>query len=76
VEQQVRIYIASCNAPLSDLNEIARQHEPIVAAICDGQEEAAEQLARRHTVVDGEALVRQLQSDAPTRRRSSHRIGR
>jgi DNA-binding GntR family transcriptional regulator len=62
VEQQVRIYIASCNAPLPNLEEIARQHEPIVTAICDGQGDTAEELARAHNTVDGEALVRHLQS--------------
>lgn len=66
VEQQVRIYIASCNAPLPNLDEIARQHQPIVTAICDGQQDTAEQLARAHNVVDGEALVRQLHAGAPT----------
>jgi DNA-binding GntR family transcriptional regulator len=65
VEQQVRIYIASCNA-LPNLDEIARQHQPIVTAICDGQQDTAEQLARAHNVVDGEALVRHLEAGAST----------
>lgn len=61
VEQQVRIYIASCDALLPDLDQIVRQHEPIVDAICEGQGGTAEQLAQAHNIVDGEALVRQLE---------------
>jgi DNA-binding GntR family transcriptional regulator len=62
VEHQVRVYIASCDALLSTLEEIALQHEPIVEAICRGEGEAAEHLAHTHNTVDGEALVRQLQA--------------
>jgi DNA-binding GntR family transcriptional regulator len=62
VEQQVRIYIASCDALLPDLDAIARQHGPIVEAICRGEGETAEHLAQAHNTVDGEALVRQLQT--------------
>lgn len=61
VEQQVRIYIASCDALLPHLEQIVRQHEPMVEAICQAQGEAAEHLAQVHNVVDGETLVRQLQ---------------
>jgi DNA-binding GntR family transcriptional regulator len=62
VEQQVRIYIASCDALLPDLEAIARQHEPIVEAICQAQGEAAEHMSQAHNTVDGETLVRLLQS--------------
>ncbi len=62
VEQQVRIYIASCDALLPNLEAIARQHEPIVEAMCDAQGEAAEHMAQVHNTVDGETLVRQLQT--------------
>ena len=62
VEQQVRIYIASCDALLPNLEAIARQHEPIVEAMCQAQGEAAEHLAQVHNSVDGAALVRQLQT--------------
>lgn len=65
VEQQVRIYIASCDALLPDLDAIARQHAPIVEAICRGEGETAEHLAQAHNTVDGEALVRQLQTLDP-----------
>jgi DNA-binding GntR family transcriptional regulator len=61
VEQQVRIYIASCDALLPHLEQIVRQHEPMVEAICRAQGETAEHLAQAHNIVDGEALVRQLQ---------------
>jgi DNA-binding GntR family transcriptional regulator len=62
VEQQVRIYIASCDSLLPSLEDIARQHEPIVEAFCEGHGEAAEHMAQVHNTVDGEALVRQLQT--------------
>jgi DNA-binding GntR family transcriptional regulator len=61
VEQQVRIYIASCDALLPQLEQIVRQHAPMVEAICRAQGQTAERLAQAHNMVDGEALVRQLQ---------------
>jgi len=75
VEHQVRVYIASCDALLPTLEEIARQHEPIVEAICRGEVEAAEHLSHAHNTVDGEALVRQLQSLDVEERAAARPVG-
>ena len=60
VEQQIRLYIASCNA-LSGLEAITQQHESLVKAICSGNAAAAEQIAKEHNA-DGQDLVKHLQA--------------
>ncbi|HEY9627283.1 MAG TPA: GntR family transcriptional regulator [Coleofasciculaceae cyanobacterium] len=61
VEQQIRLYIASCNALQSDLTEIATQHMDLVKAICSGEASLAEQIAKDHNT-EGQALIDQLQA--------------
>lgn len=61
IGQQIRLYIASCNALSPDLAEIVEQHEHLVNAICSGNISVAEQMAREHNQ-DGQALVKHLQA--------------
>ncbi|WP_339384109.1 GntR family transcriptional regulator [Gloeocapsopsis crepidinum] len=61
VEQQIRLYIVSCNAIHPDLDEIRLQHESLVDAICSGNAEVAEQIAKEHNG-DGQALIAHLKA--------------
>ncbi|WP_211175953.1 GntR family transcriptional regulator [Brasilonema sp. UFV-L1] len=60
VEQQIRLYIISCNALHPDLDDIIKQHRELVNAICSGDASTAEQIAQNHNT-DGKALVEHLQ---------------
>lgn len=60
VEQQIRLYIASCNALISEPDEIINQHKLLVEAIYSGNASIAEQIAKEHNT-DGKTLVRRLQ---------------
>ncbi|MCU0532671.1 MAG: GntR family transcriptional regulator [Hydrococcus sp. Prado102] len=59
VEHQIKLYIASCNALNLDLDEIVRQHESLVEAICSGNIVVAEKIAGEHNT-DGQLLVEHL----------------
>ncbi len=59
VEQQIRLYIISCNALYSDLDQIVAEHQHLVNAIISGDATLAEQVAKSHNT-DGEMLVEQL----------------
>ncbi|HEY0219110.1 MAG TPA: GntR family transcriptional regulator [Afipia sp.] len=48
VEQQLRIYIASSNAMLRKRTIVIENHQELVEAICKGDAERAEMLARTH----------------------------
>ncbi len=61
VGHQIRLYIASCNALQADLPEIVAQHIDLVKAICSGDANLAEQIAREHNT-EGQALIDQLQA--------------
>jgi DNA-binding GntR family transcriptional regulator len=61
VEQQIRLYIISCNAIHPDLDDIVEQHRKLVNAICSGDDKSAEQIARDHNI-DGKALVEHLRA--------------
>ncbi len=61
VEQQIRLYITSCNALYPSLDELIEEHEQLVKAICSGDAAAAEQIAKGHNT-DGKALVKHLQA--------------
>ena len=61
VEQQIRLYIISCNAIHPDLDDIVEQHQKLVNAICSGDASNAEQIARDHNI-DGKALVEHLRA--------------
>lgn len=60
IEQQIRRYIASSNALITEPDGIVAQHEPIVAAILGGRGAAAEREARRHNLEEGARLAEQL----------------
>lgn len=60
VEQQIRLYIASCNALHPSFDGIIEQHKMLVKAICSGDVTIAEQIAKEHNA-DGKALVEHLQ---------------
>jgi len=61
VEQQIRLYIASCNALYLSFDEIVEQHKMLVKAICSKDTIIAEQIAKEHNA-DGKALVEHLQA--------------
>ncbi|HEY9643192.1 MAG TPA: GntR family transcriptional regulator [Coleofasciculaceae cyanobacterium] len=61
VEQQIRLYIASCNALQADRNELVEQHIELVKAICSGDAAIAEQVAKSHNT-EGQLLIQQLQT--------------
>ncbi|RUM24140.1 GntR family transcriptional regulator [Rhizobium vallis] len=57
IEQQIRVYIHSSDALISDPIEIVAQHEPILRAIRDGNPSLAGELSERHNLVEGEKLT-------------------
>lgn len=57
IEQQVRIYIRSSDALVSEPSAIVDQHRPIVQAILDGDAERAGLLSEEHNTSEGEKLV-------------------
>lgn len=61
VEQQIRLYIASCNALQADREELVEQHIELVKAICSGDAAIAEQVAKSHNS-EGQMLIQQLQT--------------
>ncbi len=61
VEQQIRLYIISCNALHPNLDGIVEEHQRLIAAICSGDAATAEQIAKEHNI-DGKALVEHLQT--------------
>lgn len=61
VEHQILLYIASCNSLYPSLNELLKEHEQLVEAICSGDASLSEQIAKAHST-DGELLVKYLQS--------------
>jgi DNA-binding GntR family transcriptional regulator len=61
VEQQIRLYIASCNALESSTEKLIEQHQDLVEAICSGNAAIAEQIAQEHNS-EGQLLIEQLQN--------------
>jgi DNA-binding GntR family transcriptional regulator len=61
VGQQIRLYIASCNALSPTLDGIVEDHKLLVEAICSGNAATAEQIAKAHNI-DGKALIEYLQA--------------
>jgi DNA-binding GntR family transcriptional regulator len=60
IGQQIRLYIASCNTLIPNVDEIVEQHKLLVEAICSGNTDIAERIAQAHNA-DGEELVNYLQ---------------
>lgn len=61
IENQVLLYIASCNSLHPSLEELFEDHLQLVEAICSGDAILSEQIAASHHT-DGELMVRYLQS--------------
>jgi DNA-binding GntR family transcriptional regulator len=61
IEQQTRVFLASSNALLPNIDAIASEHEAIVEAILAGDPKAAERHARQLFLRDGAELVRHLE---------------
>ena len=61
IENQVLLYIASCNPLHPSLEELFEDHKQLVEAICSGDALLSEQIAKAHHI-DGELMVRYLQS--------------
>ncbi len=57
VEQQVRTYIASSDALISDPSAIVAQHQPIVTAILAGKPASAAKLSKAHNITEGTKLM-------------------
>jgi DNA-binding GntR family transcriptional regulator len=60
VEQQVRTYIASSDALISDPSAIVAQHEPILAAIFARKSASAAKLSEAHNITEGTKLMNYL----------------
>jgi DNA-binding GntR family transcriptional regulator len=69
IEQQARVFMASSNALLQDIGDIASEHGAIVEAILAGRADAAERHTRALFLNDGADLVRHIaakeRADAP-----------
>ncbi len=61
IENQVLLYIASCNSLRPSLKELLEDHKQLVEAICSGDAVLSEQIAASHHL-DGELMVKYLQS--------------
>jgi DNA-binding GntR family transcriptional regulator len=61
VEQQIRLYIASCHALQADRHELVKQHIELIKAICSGDAAIAEQVAKSHNY-EGQLLIQELQT--------------
>jgi DNA-binding GntR family transcriptional regulator len=60
IEHQIRVYIRSSDALVSNPAEIVAQHQPIVDAILAGDESEAGRLAEQHNLSEGEKLSTHL----------------
>ena len=60
VEHQIRMHIISSDALITDPDELAAQHRPLVEAVLHGDPTAAEHEAVGHTTREGEKLVEHL----------------
>lgn len=59
-EQQIRVFIASCDSKFSDYQNIGHRHGTLVEAILSGDADAAERLAKEHNATQGDALINSL----------------
>ncbi|WP_438391905.1 GntR family transcriptional regulator [Caballeronia sp. DA-9] len=60
IEQQIRVFIASCDDIYPDYRGIGLRHEPLVRALMAGDADAAETLAKEHNATHGDALINRL----------------
>jgi DNA-binding GntR family transcriptional regulator len=66
IEQQARVFLASSNALLQDIGDVASEHDAIVEAILGGKADAAERHARALFLNDGADLVRHIAAKEKT----------
>lgn len=59
-EQQIRVFIASCDSEFSDYKNIGKRHDPLIKAILAGDADAAERLAKEHNASQGDELISSL----------------
>lgn len=59
-EQQIRVFIASCDSEFPDHQNIGHCHASLVQAILSGDADAAERLAKEHNSNQGDALISSL----------------
>lgn len=60
IEQQIRMYIRSSDALISDISTIVDQHRPIVDSILAGDIEASGHLSEQHNLIEGKKLSEHL----------------
>ncbi|NJR65968.1 MAG: GntR family transcriptional regulator [Leptolyngbyaceae cyanobacterium CRU_2_3] len=73
VEQQIRLYIASCNALQADRHELVEQHIQLVKAICSGDTAIAEEMAKSHNT-EGQLLIQHLKTSEKSLEKSSEKF--
>jgi DNA-binding GntR family transcriptional regulator len=56
IEQQIRMYIRSSDALISEISTIIDQHRPIVDSILAGDVEASGHLSEQHNLIEGKKL--------------------
>ena len=64
-EQQIRVFIASCDSEFSDHRNIGHRHAELVQAILAGDPDTAERLAKEHNATQGNALISSLRQMEP-----------
>lgn len=67
IEQQIRMYIRSSDALISDITAIIEQHRPIVDSILTGDVEASGHLSEQHNLTEGKKLsdhLKQAEAEA------------
>ncbi|MFG0465357.1 GntR family transcriptional regulator [Pseudomonas putida] len=64
-EQQIRVFIASCDSEFSDHRNIGHRHAELVQAILAGDPDTAERLAKEHNATQGDALISSLRQMEP-----------
>ena len=68
IEQQIRMYIRSSDALITDISAIIEQHRPIVESILSGDVEASGHLSEQHNLTEGRKLsehLERLEASAP-----------
>ncbi len=87
IEQQIRMYIRSSDALISDIATIIDQHRPIVDSIIAGNFETAGHLSEQHNLTEGRKLTDHLEKleamvekakkfDTPTKPKVARRVRR
>jgi DNA-binding GntR family transcriptional regulator len=67
IEQQLQVFIASCNADFTERDMIGQRHERLVKAILAHDADAAERFAKEHNEGQGAAVIERLSRTEGTR---------